>query len=156
MKRALLLAAVCLIAVTIASAQQMQMPTPSPEVKKLSYFEGTWSLTGDMKPNAFGPGGKMTETEKNQWMDGGFFLKCEVSFSSDTMGKGTGLSFMGWDPESKMSSPKACSSISATLTASLRFWRSRKRLFQMELGQGRSLSGDVYIEYASFYLAPGF
>ena len=41
MKRALLLAAVCLIAVTIASAQQMQMPTPSPEVKKLSYFKGT-------------------------------------------------------------------------------------------------------------------
>lgn len=102
MKRALMLTAVCLIAVIVASAQQMQTPTPGPEVKKLSYFDGNWTLTGDMKPNSFGPGGKMTETEKNEWMEGGFFLKCDVSFSSDTMGKGTGVSFLGWDPQSKM------------------------------------------------------
>ena len=58
MKRILMLTAVCLIAVAVASAQQMHMPTPGPEVKKLSYLEDTWTLTGDMKPNSFGPGGK--------------------------------------------------------------------------------------------------
>jgi hypothetical protein len=102
MKRVLLLIALCLAAIVVASGQQAQMPTPAPEVKKLSYFEGTWSLSGDMKPSSFGPGGKMTETERNDWMEGGFFLVCHVDFSSATMGKGTGLSLMGWDPESKM------------------------------------------------------
>jgi hypothetical protein len=49
-----------------------------------------------------GPGGKMTETEHNEWMDGGFFLVSHIDFKSNGMGNGTGLSFLGYNPNDKV------------------------------------------------------
>ena len=51
-----------------------------------------------MKPGAMGPGGKVVETEKCEWMDGNFFLVCQVDFKSKTMGDGSGLTVMGYSP----------------------------------------------------------
>jgi hypothetical protein len=68
----------------------MQMPKPAPELKKVDYSAGTWIWEGDMRPGPMGPGGKMTMTEHNEWMDGGFFLTMDSEFKSAAMGSGSG------------------------------------------------------------------
>jgi hypothetical protein len=83
-----------------AAVAQMEMPKPAPELKKLDMFAGAWTLDGDMKPSAMGPGGKMTENEKCEWMEGGFFLVCHADFKG-AMGSGTGLTVMGYSTEDK-------------------------------------------------------
>lgn len=80
---------------------QMEMPKPTPEHKKLDIFAGTWALEGEMKPSPMGPGGKMTENEKCEWMEGNFFLVCHTDFKS-TMGDGTGISFLGYSTDDKV------------------------------------------------------
>jgi hypothetical protein len=80
---------------------QMDMPKPGPEHKKLDMFVGSWALEGDMKASSMGPGGKMTESEKCEWMDGGFFLLCHTDFQS-AMGNGTGISVMGYSTDDKV------------------------------------------------------
>jgi Protein of unknown function (DUF1579) len=83
-----------------AALAQMDMPKPGPEHKKLDMFAGAWTLEGDMKPSAMGPGGKTTESEKCEWMEGEFFLICHTDFKT-TMGNGSGISIMGYSPDDK-------------------------------------------------------
>jgi hypothetical protein len=84
----------------LAAVAQMEVPKPGPEHKKLDVLAGSWTLDGDMKPSPMGPGGKMTETEKCDWMDGGFFLVCHTDFKS-SMGDGAGLSILGYSADDK-------------------------------------------------------
>lgn len=85
-----------------AALAQMEMPKPGPEHKKLDAFAGTWTLDGDMKPGPMGPGGKVTESEKCEWMEGGFFLVCHIDFKTTmTMGNGSGISIMGYSTDDK-------------------------------------------------------
>jgi hypothetical protein len=84
-----------------AAVAQMELPKPGPELKKLDMFAGSWTLDGDMKPGPMGPGGKMTESEKCQWMEGGFFVVCHADFKS-SMGDGTGITVMGYSAEDKV------------------------------------------------------
>ena len=78
------------------------MPAPSPELKKLDYLVGTWTVEGDIKPGPMGPGGKVTETEKCSWMDGKFFLVCALDFKSAAMGNGSETSYMGYKTDDKV------------------------------------------------------
>jgi hypothetical protein len=100
MKKAGLILAAWLV-LAAAAVAQMDMPKPGPELKKIDYFVGSWTLDGDIKPGTMGPGGKMTENEKCEWMDGGFFLICKVDFNSG-MGSGTGMSMMGYSTDDKI------------------------------------------------------
>ncbi len=84
-----------------AAAAQMQAPKPGPEHKKLDMFAGSWTLDGDLKPGPMGPGGKTTETEKCDWMDGDFYLVCHVEFKM-SMGNGSGLTIMGYSADDKV------------------------------------------------------
>jgi hypothetical protein len=95
-----MMCAVILIVVALASAQ-MPMPKPGPEQKKLDVFAGSWTLDGDLKPGPMGPGGKVTENETCEWMEGDFYLLCHVKFISAAMGNGSGLSFMGYSNDDK-------------------------------------------------------
>ncbi|MGA8621215.1 MAG: DUF1579 family protein [Candidatus Sulfotelmatobacter sp.] len=79
---------------------QTQIPKLAPELKKLDVFVGTWTLEGSMKPGMMGPGGSMTEYEKCEWMEGGFYLVCHSDFKS-SMGNGVGLSVMGYSADDK-------------------------------------------------------
>jgi hypothetical protein len=79
---------------------QEQPPKPGPELKKLDVFVGSWSLDGTMKPGMMGPGGSMTESEKCEWMEGGFYIVCHSDYKS-SMGNGVGLSVMGYSTEDK-------------------------------------------------------
>ena len=84
----------------VSAQSQMPAPKPGPELKKLDYFVGTWTMDGDLKPGPMGPGGKMTGTERIEWMDGGFFLTSHSNFKS-AMGNGTGLAVMGYTPTTR-------------------------------------------------------
>jgi hypothetical protein len=99
MKRAAMMAAACLLLAAAALAQEA-MPKPGPEHKKLDLFAGSWVMDGDMKPGPMGPGGKITETEKCEWMEGEFYLVCHSGYTS-TMGNGSGLSVMGYSGDDK-------------------------------------------------------
>ncbi|HTU41253.1 MAG TPA: DUF1579 family protein [Candidatus Aquilonibacter sp.] len=79
---------------------QMEMPKPAPELKKIDVFAGSWTLNGTLKPSAMGPGGTMIETEKCEWMQGGFYLVCNTDYKG-TMGSGVGTSYMGYTPQEK-------------------------------------------------------
>jgi len=99
MKTTALISAVWLF-LALTAVAQMEMPKPGPEHKKLAVLAGSWTLDGDMKPSPMGPGGKMTEIEKCDWMDGGFFLVCHTDFKS-SMGDGAGLSILGYSADDK-------------------------------------------------------
>lgn len=88
-------------AALVAAQNPPPAPTPAPEIKKLDYFAGNWKSEGDMKPSSFGPGGKFTATEHNEWMDGGFFL---LTHGNETtpMGSGTGMGVFGYDTNEKV------------------------------------------------------
>lgn len=100
MKRAAMILAATLLLAAVAMAQ-MQPPKPGPELRKLDIFVGTWTLDGSMKPGMMGPGGSMTENQKCEWMEGGFYLVCHSDYKS-SMGNGVGLSVMGYSAEDKI------------------------------------------------------
>ncbi len=89
------------LVLAVAAVAQMQAPKPGPEHKKLDMFAGSWTLDGDLKPGPMGPGGKTTETEKCDWMDGDFYLVCHVEFKM-SMGNGSGLTIMGYSADDKV------------------------------------------------------
>jgi len=99
MKRLGMVFAAIVILVVGAMGQQ-QPPKPGPELKQLDVFAGAWTLEGTMKPGTMGPGGTMTETEKCEWMEGGFYLVCHSDYKS-SMGNGVGLSVMGYSADDK-------------------------------------------------------
>jgi hypothetical protein len=99
MKRTATTIAALVMFATYCASQEM--PKPGPELKNLDYFTGSWTLDGDLKPSPMGPGGKVVETEKCEWMEGNFYLVCRVEFKSNTMGNGSGLTIMGYSPEKK-------------------------------------------------------
>jgi hypothetical protein len=88
------------ILLSSAAIAQMQPPKPSPELKNLDVFAGTWTLDGTMKPSSMGPGGTMTEEEKCEWMEGDYYLVCHSDYKG-TPGSGVGLSVLGYSPEEK-------------------------------------------------------
>jgi hypothetical protein len=99
MKRAGMILAAALVMAAAAMAQ-MEPPKPAPELKKLDVFAGTWTLDGTMKPGMMGPGGSMTENEKCEWMEGGFYLVCHSEYKG-SMGSGIEMSVMGYSSEDK-------------------------------------------------------
>jgi hypothetical protein len=92
---------IVLVLISVALAAAQGPPQPGPELKKLDYFAGTWRLEGDLKPSPFGPGGKFTGTENNEWGLGGFFLMSHSEFKMP-MGGGTGLAVFGYKADEKV------------------------------------------------------
>ncbi len=92
---------VCIAWLTLTAAGLAQMSKPGPEHKKLEVFAGSWILEGDLKASEMGPGGKMTENEKCEWMEGEYFLVCHTDFKS-SMGSGTGISVLGYSTDDKV------------------------------------------------------
>lgn len=84
----------------LLAAQAPQAPKPGPEVKKLEYFVGRWTSTGDFKPGPMGPGGRMTVNNNCEWFPGGFFVVCR-SQGTMPMGPTHGLGILGYNAERK-------------------------------------------------------
>jgi hypothetical protein len=75
-------------------------PVPGPEHKKLGYFVGKWTMTGEMKPSPFMPGGTMSGTDVCDWFEGGFAVVCKTE-GKGPMGPMKGLGIMGYSTEEK-------------------------------------------------------
>ncbi len=78
-------------------AHAQQMTQPAPEIKKLDYFIGTWKTDADMKATPVSPAGKVTGTDRIEWMEGKFFVLVHTNFGG-SMGSGVELAVMGYDP----------------------------------------------------------
>lgn len=78
------------------------MLEPIQELKKLDYFAGTWRLEGEVKENPMSPGGKLIETDHNEWMEGGFFLVVRSEFTISNEKKATGVAYLGYDPDKRV------------------------------------------------------
>jgi hypothetical protein len=83
-----------------ASAQAPQMPTLGPEHQRLLYYVGDWHTETTLKPGSMGPGGKMTGTDHNEMLPGGFFLVLH-SDDDSPMGQIHELAIMGYDSGKK-------------------------------------------------------
>jgi hypothetical protein len=85
----------------LAAGQQPPMPKPGPEHQRLSAFVGTWTFEGEAKPGPMGPGGKMTGSDRIQWMPGNFFLERRFE-GKGPMGEIKGLEIIGYDSAKKV------------------------------------------------------
>jgi hypothetical protein len=82
-------------------AQAPEMPKPGPEHQQLGAFVGNWTFEGEIKPGPMGPGGKMTGTDRIQWMPGNFFVERRYEGKSP-MGTMQGLEILGYDTAKKV------------------------------------------------------
>ena len=80
-------------------AWAQMVPKPGPEVKKLDYFVGTWSIEGTIAQGPWGAGGKFTSQDKTEWLPGNFFVEGHSDFKMppEVGGDGTETSYMGYD-----------------------------------------------------------
>ncbi len=103
MKRTLAVACVVLFvfAGLIFAQAPPQMPKAGPEQKRLGYFVGKWTTQGDAKESPFGPAGKFTSTDRNEWFPGGFFVVLHSNGKSP-MGAVNELAVMGYNAEEKV------------------------------------------------------
>ena len=63
-------------------------------------FVGNWTFSGEMKPGAMGPGGKMTGSDRINWLPGGFFV--ERKFEGNMAGMDVkGTEIYGYDAAKK-------------------------------------------------------
>jgi len=91
--------------VLIAASAWAQMNVqPGPEVKKLDYFAGAWTVEGTIAQGPWGMGGKFTSTNTTEWMPGNFFLQghSEFKMPPEIGGDGKAVSFMGYDTEQNL------------------------------------------------------
>jgi hypothetical protein len=95
------IACILLFAIALPAFAQMDMPKPAPELKKLDFYSGVWNSEGELKPGPMGPGGKFTSVDRNEWMQGGFFLVTHSTFKS-AMGDGVETAYMGYNPDEKV------------------------------------------------------
>ena len=84
-----------------ASAGAQMSTTPGPELKKLDYFVGNWTVEGTIGQGPWGAGGKFTSTDTRQWMPGNFFVEGHADFKMPTElgGDGKAVAFMGYDTD---------------------------------------------------------
>jgi hypothetical protein len=72
-------------------------PKPGPELKKLEYFVGKWTVEGEIKPNGYVPAGKSVSTETATLGPGGFYVESRNEGQS-----GTRLAIIGYDSHAKV------------------------------------------------------
>lgn len=97
-RKAILASALALFPIT---AWAQDIPKPGPEVKKLEYFVGTWSIEGTIGQGPWGAGGKFTSQDKTEWLPGNFFVEghSEFKMPPEVGGDGTETSYMGYDTD---------------------------------------------------------
>jgi len=86
----------------IAATAMAQMGgPPGPEVKKLDYFVGTWTMDGMIAQGPWGAGGKFTSTFTTEWMPGNFFVqsKTKSQMPAEIGGDTESLGIMGYDTQ---------------------------------------------------------
>ena len=89
---------------------------PPPETAKLSYFEGTWDLSGEDQKGPMGAGGKTSGTEKCEWFEGRYALVCRADVNTPG-GPGKSMSTFTYNTEKKKYSFDGIDSYGADISA---------------------------------------
>jgi hypothetical protein len=92
---------VILSCVAGVGAQTPQPPKPGPEHKKLEYFVGKWTGSGEMKATPFGPAGKMSSSDTCTLFQGGFAVVCNSTGTAPT-GPMKSIGIMGYNADQKV------------------------------------------------------
>ena len=90
-----------LVLTAMGSSAPVHRDDPWPELKKLDYFVGDWFEEGDVKAGLAGVGGRVTQHDHREWMDGGFFIVIHSTWTG-LKDEGIGISFIGYDPNAKV------------------------------------------------------
>jgi hypothetical protein len=72
-------------------------PKPGPEVQRLGYFAGSWSIAGEFKTE---PVGKYAGTMVCEWFEGGFVLICKGSYTG-VRGTSSEMHIFSYSPTDK-------------------------------------------------------
>ena len=149
MKRCALAVVLAAAAVAAAAAQPAPAPRPGPEHQRLGAFVGNWRFEGEMKPGPMGPGGKLTGTDRIQWLPGNFFV--ERRFEGKTpAGAMSGIELIAYDAAKKTYTYNASMSDGLLATGTLRVsgstWTTEGTA---------SLAGTVFHERCTLAFAAG-
>ena len=102
MKRfAICVLSLLLLSIAVTAQNPPAAPKPAPELDRVKYFLGSWTLSGTMQPGPMGPGGKFTGTEHNELGLGGFFMITHSTFNAGPNMSGSGVAYMGYDANKK-------------------------------------------------------
>jgi hypothetical protein len=125
MKRIVVVLALIVMCGVFVLAQAPQAPKPGPEHQKLAAFLGTWTFVGEAKAGPMGKGGKITGTDRIQWLPGGFFIERRFEGKAP-WGEMKGLEIIGYDSVKKVYTYSAFDSMGAagsgTMTLSGNTW----------------------------------
>ena len=99
-----------------ARTQPAEAPQPGPEVEKLGYFVGAWSMEGETKESPDGPAEKVSGRDMCRWMPGKFFVTCRLEQKGPT-GAVMALGVMGYDPGKKVYTSSSFNNLGMTETA---------------------------------------
>jgi hypothetical protein len=102
MKRASTISVFLILLFAVSVQVQAQTSKPRPELKKLDFLAGTWTMDADLKPGPMGPGGKVTGSDQIEWMDGGYFLVWHSKVISGAMGNFSATAYMGYNANDKV------------------------------------------------------
>jgi hypothetical protein len=83
------------------ASQAPPAPKPGPEHQRLAPFVGIWTFAGELKAGPMGPGGKMTGTDRLQWIAGGFAIERRFE-GNGPMGAMSGLEVIAYDSVKKV------------------------------------------------------
>jgi len=125
MRRLAVVLAVVSIQAGAVIAQKLEVPKPGPEHQRLGAFVGNWTFEGEMKPGPMGPAGKVTGTDRIDWVPGNYFVQ-RLYQGNGPMGEVQGLEIMGYDAVKKAYTSNSFDSIgmrgSGTMTVKGNTW----------------------------------
>lgn len=132
-----------LVLLAVSAVGQVGGP-PSPEVKKLDYFAGTWTTDGTIAQGPWGTGGKFTGTATAEWLPGNFFLQSqsESKMPPEIGGDSKAVMLMGYDSQQNVYTSDRFSSMGqhevskGTLSGDTWTWTSSSNYGGMEI-QGK-------------------
>lgn len=85
----------------MALPQHTEMPKPGAEVQKMAWFVGDWKSEGEMMAGPWGPGGKMTGSDKCDWFEGKWQIVCSGK-GKGPMGEMKTLGIGSYNVDTKM------------------------------------------------------
>ena len=103
MRRTTLCVALLTMSVAGLAGQAPAPPKPGPEHQRLGAFVGNWTFVGEMKAGPMGPGGKMTGSDRIQWIANNFAVERRFD-GKGPMGTISGLEIITYDTTKKIHS----------------------------------------------------
>jgi hypothetical protein len=107
-----------IVVTAVGASAQMGPPTPAPELKKLDFMAGDWTIEGTLVAGPPGtPPTKFSSVDHGEWQEGNFFLVIHADVNIESMGKSKDLSVIGYDPDKKVYTNTHFSSTGQTSTS---------------------------------------